>query len=263
MRTNKFTKLLLFICCTLTFVACDDEDEIYFTQDEIIQGDILTGKQIGLENNTLNIYTTEGGGVNIQGSKGAISATSSDDKIATVTCQNEETKSVRVKAHAVGYVFVTVTDAEGNSKRFTVVVKDVEELWSQKSVSTVRGTKQCVVTGTTRADSAAIAAHAIANDKDYKYVYKTRSYIPFGDKVVRLDVYDKDNNCILSGPVHEKISSEQIEIFSADYSTVIMTYYTRNLEGVFYLVKDLTKEYQATYPTVTKVELFIQTLLIQ
>ncbi|MEZ5004915.1 MAG: hypothetical protein R2738_00820 [Bacteroides graminisolvens] len=164
----------------------------------------------------------------------------------------------------MGNVFITVTDAKGNSKRFTVVVKDVEELWSQKSVSTVRGTKQCVVTGTTRADSAAIAAHAIANDKDYKYVYKTRSYIPFGDKVFRLDVYDKDdNNCILSGPVHEKTSNEQIEIFSADYSTVIMTYYKRNLEGATYLVKDLTKEYQATYPTVTKVELFIQTLLIQ
>lgn len=79
MRTNKFTKLLLFICYTLTFAACDDEDGIYFTQDEVIQGDILTGKQIGLKNNTLNIYTTEGGGVNVQGSKGAISATSSDD----------------------------------------------------------------------------------------------------------------------------------------------------------------------------------------
>ena len=32
MRTNKFAKLLLFICCTLTFAACDDENEIYFTQ---------------------------------------------------------------------------------------------------------------------------------------------------------------------------------------------------------------------------------------
>lgn len=263
MRTNKFTKLLLFICCTLTFAACDDEDGIYFTQDEVIQGDILTGKQIGLKNNTLNIYTTEGGGVNVQGSKGAISATSSDDKIATATCQNEETKSVQVKAHAVGNTFITVTDAKGNSQRFTVVVKDVEELWSQKSVSTVKGAKQCVVTGATRADSAAIAVHAIANDKDYKYVYKTRSYIPFGDVIFRLDVFDKDDNRILSGPVHEKTSNEQIEIFSADYSTVIMTYYKRNLEGATYLVKDLTKEYQATYPTVTKVELFIQTLLIQ
>ena len=132
MRTNKFAKLLLFICCTLTFAACDDEDGIYFTQDEVIQGDILTGKQIGLKNNTLNIYTTEGGGVNVQGSKGAISATSSDGKIATATCQNEETKSVQVKAHAVGNTFITVTDAKGNSQRFTVVVKDVEELWSQK-----------------------------------------------------------------------------------------------------------------------------------
>ena len=111
--------------------------------------------------------------------------------------------------------------------------------------------------------AAAIAAHAIANDKDYKYVYKTRSYIPFGDVIFRLDVFDKDDNRILSGPVHEKTSNEQIEIFSADYSTVIMTYYKRNLEGATDLVKDLTKEYQATYPTVTKVELFIQTLLIQ
>ena len=57
--------LLLF---TLGAVACSD-DGIYFTQDEIVEGDIMTGKQVRLVDNTLVVYTGMSGSVNIQGGK--------------------------------------------------------------------------------------------------------------------------------------------------------------------------------------------------
>lgn len=62
MRTTTLWRLwiLLFTCC---LAACN-EDEIYFTQNELI-GDILTGKQVRLEDNTLVLYTGMSDRVNV------------------------------------------------------------------------------------------------------------------------------------------------------------------------------------------------------
>lgn len=54
-----FVNLWLVFCLLFT-TACNDDDNIYFTQDEII-GDINSGKQIALENNTLVVYTNNHG----------------------------------------------------------------------------------------------------------------------------------------------------------------------------------------------------------
>ena len=72
----------------LLMVGCSDDDGIRLTQDEII-GDINTGKQVGIKDNSLVIYTTEGSTVNVQGAKGKVSAQSSDEKVVTVTCIHE------------------------------------------------------------------------------------------------------------------------------------------------------------------------------
>ena len=64
-----FVNLWLVFCLLFT-TACNDDDNIYFTQDEII-GDINSGKQIALENNTLVVYTNNiGTSVNVQEQKG-------------------------------------------------------------------------------------------------------------------------------------------------------------------------------------------------
>lgn len=62
--------MLLFI---FFMVACS-EDDIYFTQDEVIEGYILTGRQVRSEDNTLVIYTGMSDMVNVQGAKGAFTA---------------------------------------------------------------------------------------------------------------------------------------------------------------------------------------------
>lgn len=83
-----FVNLWLVFCLLFT-TACNDDDNIYFTQDEII-GDINSGKQIALENNTLVVYTNNmATSVNVQGAKGKIHATSSDENIVLVTSSNE------------------------------------------------------------------------------------------------------------------------------------------------------------------------------
>ena len=61
-------KQIYFLCSVLALAgvvllaSCSDDDGLYFTQNEVI-GDIITGKQIRLEGNTLKVYTTEVGGV--------------------------------------------------------------------------------------------------------------------------------------------------------------------------------------------------------
>ncbi|EEC95449.1 hypothetical protein PRABACTJOHN_03175, partial [Parabacteroides johnsonii DSM 18315] len=107
-----FVNLWLVFCLLFT-TACNDDDNIYFTQDEII-GDINSGKQIALENNTLVVYTNNiGTSVNVQGAKGKIHATSSDENIVLVTSSNEGKATVLVEALNIGNAQITVTDAGG------------------------------------------------------------------------------------------------------------------------------------------------------
>ena len=96
-----FVNLWLVFCLLFT-TACNDDDNIYFTQDEII-GDINSGKQIALENNTLVVYTNNmATSVNVQGAKGKIHATSSDENIVLVTSSNEGKATVLVEALNIG-----------------------------------------------------------------------------------------------------------------------------------------------------------------
>ena len=136
----------------LLMVGCSDDDGIRLTQDEII-GDINTGKQVGIKDNSLVIYTTEGSTVNVQGAKGKVSAQSSDEKVVTVTCIHEtgqygKDERVSLTAVAVGKALVTVSDEDGNEAKFAVEVKDVEELW-KSSVFAVRQ-KKCLVEGVSK-----------------------------------------------------------------------------------------------------------------
>ena len=64
---------------------------IQLTQDEII-GDINTGKKIPIT--TLTTYIEGDNSVNVNGAKGKISATSSDESIVNVSCSTNETEKV-------------------------------------------------------------------------------------------------------------------------------------------------------------------------
>lgn len=117
--------MLLFIF----FVAACSEDDIIFTQDEVIEGDVLTRRQVRSEDNTLVIYTGMSDMVNVQGIKGAFTAKPTNTEITTVTEYDGTNRDrVEVKGCKEGNRVITATDSKGNTASFVVTVRDVEEL---------------------------------------------------------------------------------------------------------------------------------------
>ena len=108
--------------------SCSDDDSgIQLTEYEVL-GDIITGKQIVI--NTLTTYTDSGSKVNVNGAKGKVSATSSDDSVAKVSCSsNESEKEIYVSGVSEGNVTITVTDSDGNSAILKVEVKNWTAYW--------------------------------------------------------------------------------------------------------------------------------------
>ena len=103
----KIKMILIALTALLSLASCGDDDSgIQLTQDEII-GDINTGKKIVIT--SLTTYTESSSKVNVNGAKGKISATSSDESIAKVSCStNEAEKEIYVSG--VSYRNTTYID---------------------------------------------------------------------------------------------------------------------------------------------------------
>lgn len=252
--------LLAMLFVAFMMVGCsDDEKGIYFTEDEV-EGDILTGKQVGIKDNTLSVYTTEENTVNVQGASGKISAVSADEKIATVYCDNSDEKRVHVKGVAVGKTKITVTDIDGNSATFIADVKDVESAWKTSSINYLEN-KYCVVEGVNKDDSAKIASEVIDNDKKAAIVLKKRG-VGFGDDLVRILYTDKQGNVLLDGMMNKSQNeSHIINIWvtprKSDSSVLLDAFCLDTSKGQPFLVWDLTNAYKEEYPTVTSVKLYV------
>ena len=252
----------------LLMVGCSDDDGIRLTQDEVI-GDINTGKQVGIKNNSLVIYTTEGSIVNVQGAKGKVMAQSSDESVVTVTCIHEtgqygKDERVSLQAVAVGKAIVTVTDEDGNEAKLAVEVKNVEELW-KSSVYAV-SQKQCLVEGVSKEDSLSIASDAIAS-KPYKAIkVKSRDYNNGAfSTVYHLQFFGEgQNNVLVEGLLVREYNDDNSKTYchvnNRDGETVESFYIRPKLGSIFFW--DLTDKYKEAYPQVTKVELCLMAGLL-
>ena len=252
----------------LLMVGCSDDDGIRLTEDEII-GDINTGKQVGIKNNSLVIYTTEGSTVNVQGAKGKVTAQSSDEKVVTVTCIHEtgqygKDERVSLKAVAIGKAIVTVTDEDGNEAKLAVEVKDVEELWKSSVYAVKR--KKCLVEGVSKEDSLSIASDAIAS-KPYEAIkVKSRDYNNGAfSTVYRLQFLGEgQNNVLVDGYLMREYNDDNSTTYcyvnNRDGETVESFYFRPKLGSIF--LWDLTDKYKEAYPQVTKVELCLMAVLL-
>lgn len=253
--------LLVMMFVSLMIVGCsDDEKGLRFTEDEVV-GDILTGKQVGIKDNTLNVYTTEENTVNVQGASGKIVAVSADDKIATVYCDNSDEKRVHVKGVAVGKTKITVTDTDGNSATFIADVKDVETAWKTSTIYYLNN-KYCVVEGVNKDDSIKIASEVIDIDKKAAIVLKKRG-VGFGDDLVRILYMDKQGNVLLDGMMNKSQNeSHIINIWVTpreSYSSVLLDSFCLDTsKGQPFMVWDLTNAYKEEYPMVTSVKLYVR-----
>ena len=244
----------------LLMVGCSDDDGIRLTEDEII-GDIITGKQVGIKDNSLVIYTTEGSIVNVQGAKGKVTAQSSDEKVVTVTCIHEtgqygKDERVSLTAVAIGKAIVTVSDENGNEAKLAVEVKDVEELWHTSELCTI-GQKRCIVEGVSKEDSLAIASDAIASKPYQTFWTKMRGYNGGMFTACRLLILDAQKNVLVNGVYIVKDSEDHsvryYYVKNRDNET-LESFCERPKEGSFFFW-DLTDKYKEAYPQVTKVEL--------
>ena len=245
----------------LLMVGCsDDENGIRLTEDEII-GDINTGKQVGIKNNSLVIYTTEGSTVNVQGAKGKVTAQSSDEHVVTVTCIHEtgqygKDERVSLTAVAVGKAIVTVADEDGNEAKLAVEVKDVETLWKVSGIFAL-SQKKCLVEGVSKEDSLAIVSEAIAS-KPYEYIQmKTRGYNGDMFAASRIQFLDGQKNVLVEGclSIEHREDDERIYylVKNRDNETLESFYASQKL-GLL-LFWNMTDKYKEAYPQVTKVEL--------
>lgn len=124
----KIRMISMALAALLCLASCSDDDSgIQLTEDEVV-GDIITGKQIVI--NTLTTYTDSGSKVNVNGAKGKVSATSSDDSVAKVSCSSKESeKEIYVSGVSEGNATITVTDSDGNSAILKVEVKNWTARW--------------------------------------------------------------------------------------------------------------------------------------
>ncbi len=209
-------KQIYFLCSVLALAgvvllaSCSDDNGLYFTQNEVI-GDVVTGKQIRLEGNTLKVYTTEVGSVNVQGASGGITAVSSDERVATVRCVNDQPKQVIVNGVKEGSARIVVTDAKGTATSFVVVVTDVEQAWGTRTIITAGDEVRCMVEGVSHEDSLAIAKDARERFAGLKYVVKSRAYIP--TEAYRMYIYDRTDKLL------EKYAAVWNEVKQADATT--------------------------------------------
>ena len=78
----------------------------------------------------LQTYTDSGSKVNVNGAKGKVSATSSDDRVVKVSGSSDESeKEIYVSGVSEGNATITVTDSDGNSAILKVEVKNWTAYW--------------------------------------------------------------------------------------------------------------------------------------
>ena len=242
------------LAALLCLASCSDDDSgIQLTQDEII-GDINTGKKIVIT--SLTTYTESSSKVNVNGAKGKISATSSDESIAKVSCStNEAEKEIYVSGVSVGNTTITITD--GNTAVLKVEVKDWTALWELSRTMYVVDRK-CFVEGVSSEDSATIAADAIEKDSYNKYyTIRTRVYIPSGPYATkRLTITDDKGNVRMDGILKIQPNADNSEVWHllpiGNYTEVVLATFYYDQKSI---VKDVTGYYKTAYPKIKKVEL--------
>ena len=253
--------ILVILFCSISLLSCSDDERLYFTQDEIIQGDISTGKQIEIKN--ITVYTSMSGHMYIQGGSGKISATSSDENIATVTTHKDTYQELIIKGVNTGIATITVTDEKGNAATLPVSVEDVETLWT--TIATYKKTSliedECIITGVSDTEAASIQSDVLyRKSKESIFLFKGRTLPP--STRIKLEVYTVDSEKLyqLTGYA----TQEGFDLSNNDDENR-KTYYfsfTSDEQGSW-MVEDISNDYRTQYPNVqVKLRMAVQIHLL-
>jgi hypothetical protein len=234
--------LISFAMCCISFMSCSNDNEgISFSQDELI-GDIATGKQEGIKNNSVTLGVGLGKIIHINGASGDCTAHSADANIVTSTVVKGSPMNLIINSINMGNTTVTVTDANGNTAQLMVEVNAKVNQYILRIVS-------FTVEGVNKADSI-----AIVNDLQNRYGSLSRlclEYLTSNKGNARL--YTSNDKIGFEGSFF--IADNEDGVF--DISLVDLKTYT--LWTKFHyergaLTIDSTKYYLPLYPSVKKVQ---------
>ena len=262
-------RLTLVLFASFAFTACSDESEdIHFTKNEVIEGDILTGNQVSIPGNTISIYATMSDAVNVQNASGAISAVSKNENIATVSVVNAsyngepiQNKGIKIHGIQIGETQIVVSDAGGNTATLNVKVEDVNLFWNTictyKKASLVEDKVE--IEGIDETSAGSIRTDILSKKaKERTFIIKASKSFPFS--VYKMQVLDKDEAILyelVGGTVSD--SGYKFPLPSQDQSSEVKTYsfYEETNSSGKWLVEDISDDYKAQYPNV-KVQLKMQ-----
>jgi hypothetical protein len=255
-------ELTLVLFASFAFTACSDEDkDIHFTKNEVVQGDILTGKQVSIPGNTINVYTTMSDVVNVQNASGVISAVSKNENIATVRVVNAsydgepiQDKGIEIRGIQVGETNIVVSDADGKTATLNVKVEDVSLFWN--TICTYKKTSlvedEVEIEGIDETSTGVIKTDILSNKaKENTFIIKASKSYPFS--VYKMQVLDKNENVLyelVSGTVSG--SGYKFHLPSQDQTSGVKTYSFYEETNSFgkWLVEDISDDYKAQYPKV-------------
>ena len=256
--------LTLVLFASFAFTACSDEDEdIHFTKNEVVQGDILTGNQVSIPGNTISVFTTMSDVVNVQNASGVISAVSKNGNIATVRVVNAsydgepiQDKGIEIRGMQVGETQIVVSDADGKTATLNVKVEDVSLFWdticTYKKTSLVEDVVE--IEGIDETSAGGIRTDILSNKaKESTFIIKASKSYPFS--VYKMQVLDKDDNVLyeLSGSnVSDSGYKFYLPYTLQDQKYAVKTYSFFEETNSFgkWLIEDISDDYKAQYPNV-------------
>lgn len=238
------------------FTACsDDDDELGFTIDEVIQGDILTGKHVAVPGNTIGVYATRSYTVNVENARGEISAVSQDEDIATVEIVNTTDKEIVVSGHKMGNTQIIVTDSEGRIATLMVNVLDENEYWvTQATFSKISLAEDDVlIIGVSEEEAGKIRTDILTNrNQESKFVLKAGQSYPW--TTYKMRVMDNEGNLLYELSHGMQIGENAYEFQVVDNkgeTTKTYTFgYGKNEYSADILWEDISDDYKTEYPEV-------------
>lgn len=261
-RPKLIIRLTLVLFALFAFTACSNEDEdIHFTKNEVVEGDILTGNQVSIPGNTISVYTTMSDAVNVQNANGVISAVSKNENIATVrvvnTSYNGEPvhdKGIEIHGIQIGETQIVVSDADGKTVTLNVKVEDVSSFWS--TIRTYKKTSiiedEVEIKGIDETSAGSIRTAILSNKaKETTFIIKASKSFPFC--VYKIQVLDKDENILyelIGGTISN--SSYKFHLPAQNQASDLKTYLFYEETNSFgkWLVEDISADYKVQYPNV-------------
>jgi len=246
MKSSKILCCAAALLIAVTVASCSDDDEngIYFVTDEVVEGDILTGKEVSVK--SINVYKGYSYGCQVRGFSGTLQAVSSDESVATAEINaTSDATYLAVRGCGEGSTVITVSDAAGQIATMPVSVKPLNRY---KYERTDASNDFIGVEGVSDSEAEAIKSDVRKRFADeFRYELEPVPTMPSAG-LYRLYVYDKSGNLLYEMHGSKQFHDSSFVFQKTDGETKYAYFFGSEALEIY-----LTDLYRMEYPNVKTV----------